>query len=149
MLQLWKLLLSAQDSPNGIPLEIIEDQEEQLRLQSESKHEKLKFLENILGVKISDSKLNFEQSKCINHFDKTNNNEKRSYYDYDRQRSLSSDKKKSKKNRDRNYDKDRERNKKHKKRKYSYSSSSSSSTRKVRRHSRSRSRSKTSKNKIR
>jgi serine/arginine repetitive matrix protein 1 len=51
MKDLWKLLISAQNSPSGIPDEIIKEKEEDLIKQVENKTEKIKFLEKMIGEK--------------------------------------------------------------------------------------------------
>ncbi len=51
MKDLWKLLISAQNSPNGIPDEIIKEKEDDLKKQVENKSEKIKFLEKMIGDK--------------------------------------------------------------------------------------------------
>jgi len=53
MKELWGLLIQAQNSENGIPEVLLKEKEEELKLKSEKNLEKVKFLEKMLGEKVS------------------------------------------------------------------------------------------------
>ncbi len=74
MKDLWKLLISAQNSPNGIPDEIIKEKEDDLKKQVENKSEKIKFLEKMIGDK--KTKENPAEEVEIQKKDKRNSNER-------------------------------------------------------------------------
>ena len=47
MQEFWKILISAQKTPDGIPRELIEEKKEEIIKQTEKQKEKLKFLDDI------------------------------------------------------------------------------------------------------
>lgn len=51
MIDLWSLLIQAQNSESGIPEVLLKEKEEELKAKSEKNLEKVKFLEKMLGEK--------------------------------------------------------------------------------------------------
>lgn len=65
MQDFWKLLISAQKTPDGIPRELIEEKKEEIIQQTQKQKQKLKFLDDLLN-KNENQKTSKEENQIIN-----------------------------------------------------------------------------------
>ena len=77
MQDFWKLLISAQKTPDGIPRELIEEKKEEIIQQTQKQKQKLKFLDDLLN-KNENSKTSKEENQIINLPLKSKSNSKES-----------------------------------------------------------------------
>ena len=114
MEELWKILISAQNTINGIPEELIEEKKKEIIQDVHNKYKKMKFLDDLIGKKdiISNNNL-FKENKLNNHSESRKNKR-----DKDKYKESSREKYYRERSRDK-YEREREREKYYKERRNS------------------------------
>ncbi len=108
MEEFWKILISAQNTINGIPEELIEEKKKEIIQDVQNKYKKMKFLDDLIGKKdiISNNNL-FKENKLNNYYHSESKKYKR---DKDKYKESSREKYYRERSRDK-YEREREREK--------------------------------------
>ena len=137
MKDFWKLLISAQKTPDGIPRELIEEKKKEIIQNAEKQKEKMKFLEDLLKKNEPEKKISLPKliPKEDNNSEQKEKKAKKDHRKYSSESYTSSDDEKKRRRHRRHHHRHRSRHSKRRSsssssRSYSESSSSSSDNRK-------------------